>query len=96
MITPLNDTSTSTSSGLGNLTSGSGDNQQIFLQLLVTQIQNQDPLNPQDPTEFVSQLNEFTATEQLLGIRQSIDEVRDLLTDQNGGEAGNSNAGGES
>ena len=30
-----------------------------FLKLLVTQLQNQDPLNPQDDTQFISQLAEF-------------------------------------
>ena len=51
------------------------DNGQTFLLLLVTQMQNQDPLNPQDPTQFVSQLAEFSSLEQLLQIRKSIDIV---------------------
>lgn len=46
-----------------------------FLRLLVEQIRNQDPLNPQDPTQFVSQLAEFSSLEQLLGIRQGIDAL---------------------
>ncbi len=36
-----------------------------FLQLLVTQMQYQDPLNPQDNSEFVSQLAEFSSLEQM-------------------------------
>ena len=32
-----------------------------FLKLLVTQLQNQDPLNPQDDTQFISQLAQFSA-----------------------------------
>ena len=31
-----------------------------FLQLLVAQLQNQDPLNPMDDTTFVTQLAQFT------------------------------------
>jgi len=48
---------------------------QTFLLLLVTQMRNQDPLNPQDPTEFVSQLAQFSSLEQLLGIRQSAERL---------------------
>ncbi len=40
--------------------------QDEFLQLLVAQMQNQDPLNPQDGAEFVAQLAQFTNIE--LGI----------------------------
>lgn len=44
-----------------------------FLTLLVTQIQHQDPLNPEDPTQFTSQLAQFSSLEQLVGIKQSVD-----------------------
>lgn len=36
-----------------------------FLLLLVTQMQYQDPLNPQDDTDFVAQLAQFSALEQM-------------------------------
>lgn len=35
-----------------------------FLRLLVAQLQNQDPLTPQDGTEFVAQLAQFASLEQ--------------------------------
>jgi flagellar basal-body rod modification protein FlgD len=41
-----------------------------FLTLLVSQLQNQDPLNPVDSTQFVSQLTEYSQLEQLMGIHQ--------------------------
>lgn len=47
-------------------------NETTFLNLLVTQIQNQDPLNPADSTQFVGQLVQFSQLEQLLGINQGI------------------------
>lgn len=50
-----------------------------FLQLLIAQIKNQDPLNPQDGTQFLSQLNQFTATEQMLGMRQDLAAIRTAL-----------------
>ena len=35
-----------------------------FLTLLVAQLHNQDPLNPQDPTEFTAQLAQYSSLEQ--------------------------------
>jgi flagellar basal-body rod modification protein FlgD len=55
-------------------------NRDTFLQLLVTQIRNQDPLSPQDPTEFITQLAQFSALEQLLEMRQSLKSIQDVLT----------------
>lgn len=49
-----------------------------FLTLLVSQIQNQDPLNPQDPSEFTAQLTQFSSLEQLINIGQSISEQSQL------------------
>ena len=37
---------------------------QTFLRLLTTQLQNQDPLNPMESTEFASQLAQFSGVEQ--------------------------------
>jgi len=37
-----------------------------FLTLLVAQLKNQDPMNPTDPTQFVSQLAQFSTVEQLV------------------------------
>jgi len=48
----------------------------MFLKLLVNQIRNQDPLNPQDPTAFVSQLADFSSLEQLLDMRESLQAIR--------------------
>lgn len=50
-----------------------------FLQLLVAQIKHQNPLNPQDGTQFLSQLSQFTEMEQMLGMRQDIAAIRTAL-----------------
>ena len=46
---------------------------EMFLQLLVAQIKNQDPLNPTDSVQFVSQLAQFSELEQVIAIRQDLD-----------------------
>lgn len=46
--------------------------QDNFLQLLVAQIKNQDPLNPADGTQFLNQLAQFSSLEQLVGIRTEL------------------------
>ena len=43
-----------------------------FLKLLVTQLQNQDPLNPQDDTQFISQLAQFSALEQMTNMSSTM------------------------
>jgi flagellar basal-body rod modification protein FlgD len=50
-----------------------------FLKLLVAQVQNQDPLSPQDPIEFVSQLAQFSQLETLLSMRTSLESIQQSL-----------------
>jgi flagellar basal-body rod modification protein FlgD len=54
--------------------------QNMFLQLLVSQIQNQDPLNPTDSTQFVSQLAQFSELEQVIAIRGDIESQTSTQT----------------
>ncbi|HMK39544.1 MAG TPA: flagellar hook capping FlgD N-terminal domain-containing protein [Bacteroidota bacterium] len=48
-----------------------------FLKLLVSQLQNQDPLNPMDGTQFASQLAQFTSVEQLANINTTLQSNMD-------------------
>jgi flagellar basal-body rod modification protein FlgD len=50
-----------------------------FLKLLITQLQNQDPLEPMDNAEFVSQVTQFSSLEQLISIRQAVESTADYL-----------------
>jgi flagellar basal-body rod modification protein FlgD len=50
-------------------------NESTFLKLLVSQLQNQDPLNPTDSTQFVSQLTSYSQLEQLINIDQNTTPV---------------------
>jgi flagellar basal-body rod modification protein FlgD len=62
--------SAATSAALGG---APAPTEEMFLQLLVAQLQNQDPLNPTDSTQFVSQLAQFSELEQVMGIRSDIE-----------------------
>lgn len=46
-----------------------------FLKILVAQLQAQNPLDPQDPTEFTSQLAQFSSLEQLMNVNQTIQSL---------------------
>lgn len=61
-------------------------NQQTFLQLLVTQIKNQDPLNPADGTQFLTQLAQFSELEQMINVNTNLQSIKQDLG--NGGQAG--------
>ncbi|MEG6568308.1 flagellar hook capping FlgD N-terminal domain-containing protein [Thermoanaerobacterium thermosaccharolyticum] len=47
-----------------------------YLQLLVTQLENQDPLNPMDDKEFIAQMAQFSALEQMLNLNNSFNAVK--------------------
>lgn len=46
-----------------------------FLQLLVTQMKNQNPLEPQDNGEFVAQLAQFSSLESMQNLTSSVDTI---------------------
>lgn len=68
-----NSTTSNSSSSATSL--GGAPSEEVFLQLLVSQIQNQDPLNPTDSTTFVSQLAQFSELEQVIAIRGDTDAL---------------------
>jgi len=54
-------------------------NQNVFLQLLVAQLKNQDPDNPASGTEFVTQLAQFTTLEQQTQSRTDLDSILKIM-----------------
>lgn len=55
-----------------------GADQEMFLKLLVAQMKNQDPLQPQDSTQYMTQLAQFSSLEQLTGINKKLGQLLDL------------------
>lgn len=49
-----------------------------FLQLLVTQLRYQDPLNPQDNSAFVAQMAQFTSLEQMQNLNATMTKLLEL------------------
>jgi flagellar basal-body rod modification protein FlgD len=47
----------------------------VFLELLITQMENQNPLEPQDNSEFVAQLAQFTSVESLDSLNTSVESM---------------------
>lgn len=57
----------------GTLQASSGAvNSSEFLQLLVTQLKNQDPTQPTDDTQMLSQLAQFSSLEQMQNLNQNL------------------------
>ena len=71
----VNNTSSGTANtGVSDAIAANGSSvSSMFTTLLVAQIKNQDPLNPTDGTQFVSQLAQFSELEQVVAIRGDLD-----------------------
>jgi flagellar basal-body rod modification protein FlgD len=53
--------------------------QDAFLSLLVTQLEHQDPLSPQDNSEFIAQLAQFSSLESLQQIEGDTSALRSMF-----------------
>ena len=69
---------TSTSGAEGQKSNPLG--QDAFLRLLVTQLQHQDPTSPQDDSQFIAQLAQFSSLEKLTTMDKSLTRIMQLLS----------------
>jgi len=58
--------------------------QSMFLQLLVAQLQNQDPTNPMDTTNMVTQLAEVQQLQETIGLSQNVSSILQDLNQMTG------------
>lgn len=79
----LSNTSNSSSSSSSSSSNNSASQQiagnfDTFLQLLTTQLQNQDPLSPMDSTQFTQELVEFASVEQQIDTNTNLQTMISL------------------
>lgn len=74
-----NSASSSASDAITNAAGGAMGKDE-FVKLLVTQMQNQDPMNPMDGKDLAAQLAQFSSVEQLMNINTKLDNFTALLT----------------
>lgn len=74
--TSSDSTTSSSSSSVSSSSSTSDDLEIEFINLLVAEIENQDPTDPMDASEYVSQLSQ-------LSMVQSLEDLNDTATDTN-------------
>jgi flagellar basal-body rod modification protein FlgD len=72
--------SASTSTSTSTSTSGKTLDKQAFLELLVTQLQYQDPLDPQDNSEYVAQLAQFSSLEAMTNVASQMSSLSTLVS----------------
>ncbi|MCT4618615.1 MAG: hypothetical protein N4A62_04420 [Marinisporobacter sp.] len=54
-----------------------------FLNLLVTQLKHQDPLNPVDDKEFMGQMAQFSSLEQMQNMNKSMEDLTKQIKNSN-------------
>jgi flagellar basal-body rod modification protein FlgD len=83
LINPVNNASQFSSSGAAGAGGTTEANQDMFFKLLITQLQNQDPTNPMDGTEFTAQLAQFSQLEKLDTMNSSLGYLQLYLASLN-------------
>ncbi len=71
-VTPAPDPKAATAQTVGNRDLGKNE----FLQLLVAQLEAQDPLSPMDAQDFSAQLAQFSTLEQITNVNSTLQEIK--------------------
>lgn len=75
MSTTITGTTTSTNYASDAMKKSIGMNKDDFLKMFITQLQNQDPLAPQDPTAMLGQLAQLTQVEQSYNTAAALEKL---------------------
>jgi flagellar basal-body rod modification protein FlgD len=76
MITGLAPIATESTSAATNIAGSQSLGKEDFLQLLVAQLQAQDPLDPQSAEDFSAQLAQFSALEQMTNVNTNLEQIQ--------------------
>ena len=83
----VNGTAAAAATDTTGSSTGTSSIDSMFMQLLITQLQNQDPLSPMDPSTFVQQLAQVTSLDQLTQINQLLQNtLGGATTSSSGGD----------
>jgi flagellar basal-body rod modification protein FlgD len=77
-VNPTATAATLTTSGVDGQKSTLGKD--AFLQLLMTQLQHQDPTQPQDDSAFIAQLAQFSSLEKLTTMDTTLTTISQMLS----------------
>ena len=78
-ITTNGVTSTAAASSTTSTTKSNDLDKNAFLQLLCTQMKYQDPLDPQDNSEYLSQLAQFSSLEQMTNVSTAMSKLSTIV-----------------
>lgn len=80
MDTTITNISSGATGGVNNDQKRNALDKDAFMKMLIAQLQNQDPLNPMDGTEFAVQLAQFTSLEKLTNLNETMSVLPDYLS----------------
>ncbi|TYP77651.1 flagellar hook assembly protein FlgD [Paenibacillus methanolicus] len=76
-ITGTSSASSAQASGVTGKTNTLGKDE--FLKILVTQLKNQDPMQPMQDTDFIAQMAQFSSVEQLMNMSENMGKLSQNL-----------------
>ena len=83
MVSTVNNTASTTSTQTSNsATTGLNADFTMFLKLLTTQMQNQDPLDPMDTAQYTQQLVQYSQVEQSMQQNSTLKDILSGMTSQ--------------
>lgn len=92
--TPKDATTSASGTAAGSAAASSSDiTSDDFLTLLVSELKNQDPTQPTDPNQYITQLAQVNSLQQLISINQGIGTLDGAISGPSSASTGTSAAG---